>query len=196
MDTDVVAGGGRDVLADEVGADRKLSMSAVDEHGETYRARTAVVDERIHRRADGAPGEEHIVDEDDHTSVHRKRDLRLTHDRRVADPSQIVAVEGDVDRAERDVDPLVRPDRPLNARRERVAARADADDREKGEVTVALDDLVRDPRDGSADIVRREQRGRLALLPGLAGPVLKGRAAMASIGLMRPYCAGLARFRR
>jgi len=25
-----------------------------------------------------------------------------------------------------------------------------------GEVTVTLDDLVRDPRDGSADIVRRE----------------------------------------
>jgi hypothetical protein len=42
------------------------------------------------------------------------------------------------------------------------------------EVTVALDDLVRDPRDGSADVVRREQRGRLALLPGLTGPVVKG----------------------
>jgi hypothetical protein len=55
---------------------------------------------------------------------------------------------------------------------------------------------VRDPRDGPADVVRREQRGRLALLSGLTGPVLKGGRARASIGFMRPRCAGLARFRR
>ena len=42
----------------------------------------------------------------------------------------------------------------------------------------------------------REQRRRLALLPGLTGPVVKGGGARRSIGLMRPHCAGLARFRR
>jgi len=70
----------------------------------------------------------------------------------------------------------------LDAGRERVTARANADDGESGEIAIALDDLVRDPRDGSADVVRREQRGRLALLPGLTGPVLKGGGARPSIG--------------
>jgi len=68
----------------------------------------------------------------------------------------------------------MRADRIADARRERVAARADTDDGESGEVAIALYDLVRDPRDGPADVVRRKQRGRLALLPGLTGPVLKG----------------------
>jgi hypothetical protein len=178
VDADVVAGRGRQVLADEIGADRKLAMSAVNEYGEPDRARTPVVDERIHRRTDRAAGEEHVVDEDDHAPIHRKRDLRLTHDRCVADPCQIVAVQGDVDRAERDVDAFVRSDRRLDARRERVPARANADDGENGEVAVTLDDLVRDPRDSSADIVRGKQRGRLALLPGLTGPVVKGGGAV------------------
>jgi len=153
MNANVVAGGGRDVLADEIGADRKLPMPAVDQDREAYGAGTPVVDERVHRGADGAAGEEHIVDEHDHAAVDRERDLRLAHHRRVADPCQVVAVESDVDRAERDIDTLIRADRRPNARREGVAARADTDDREKGEVTVALDDLVRDPRDGPADIV-------------------------------------------
>ncbi len=152
-------------------------MSAVDEDREADRARAAVIDERVHRGADGAPGEEHIVDEDDHAPIDGERDLRFANDGRVADARQVVAIEGDVDRAERDVHTLVRPDRCLDAGGERVTARPNADDGQKGEVTVTLDDLVRDPRDGPADVVRREQRGRLALLPGLTGPVLKGGGA-------------------
>ena len=196
MHANVVGGGGRQVLADEVGPDRKLAVPSVYEDRQADGARSAVVDERVHRGADRPAGEEHIVDEDHDTTVDRERDLRLTHDRCVADPGQVVAVERDVDRAQRDVNALVRPDRRLDARRERVAARANTDDGEMGKIPVALDDLVRDPRDGPADVVRREQRGRLALLPGLSGPVVKGRCARRSIGSMRPHCAGLARFER
>jgi hypothetical protein len=156
MHPDVVPDGGGHVLADEVGPDRKLAMSAVDKDRQADGPRATVVDERIHRRADRAAGEEHIVDEDHHASVDRERDLRLAHHRRVADARQVVAVQRDVDRTERDVYALIRADRRLDARGERVAARANTDDGQMGEVTVTLDDLVRDPRDGSADIVRGE----------------------------------------
>jgi hypothetical protein len=194
--TDVVGYGGRRVFPDEVGADRQLAMPSINEDGQPDGARTTVVDESVHRRADGSAGEEHIVDQDHHATVHRERDLRLTNDRRVADAGQVVAVQRDVYRTERDVDAFVRPDCRLDARRERVTARANTDDGEMGKIPIALDDLVRDPRDGPADVVRREQRGRLALLPGLSGPVVKGRCAHRSIGSMRPHCAGLARFER
>jgi len=76
-------------------------------------------------------GEEDVVDEHDDSSVYREGDLRFAHDRRIADPSQVVAVERDVDRAERNVDALVRPDRVTDPGCERVAARANPDDGEE-----------------------------------------------------------------
>ena len=140
-------------------------MATVDEHGETDRAWPAVVDERVHRGADRPAREEDVVHQNDHAIVDRERDLRLAHDRRVADARQVVAVEGDVDGAERDRDAFMRADRIADARRECVAARADTDDGESGELSVALDDLVRDPGDGAADVVRTEQRDRLLRAP-------------------------------
>jgi hypothetical protein len=56
---------GRQVLADVVGPDRQLAVAAVDEHGQSHRARTAQIGERVEGCADGAPGVEHVVDEDD-----------------------------------------------------------------------------------------------------------------------------------
>ena len=182
MHAHVVARSGRHVLADEVRADGKLAMATVDQDCEAYRAGTPVVDERVHRAADRSAGEKDIVDEHDDAAVDRERDLRLAYHRRVPDTRQVVAVESDIDRAQRDQGAFVGADGGLDACRERVAARANTDDGEKREVPIALYDLVGDPRDGSADVVRREQRGRLALLPGLTGPVLKGGGARPSIG--------------
>ena len=136
-------------------------MATVDEHGESDRARPAVIDQRVHRCTDRPAGEEDVVHQHDDAVVNRERDVRLAHDRRIADPRQVVAVEGDVDGAERDRDAFVLADRIADARRECVAARADADDGEAGELAVALDDLVRDPGDGASDFVGAEQRGRL-----------------------------------
>ena len=163
MDAHVILGRRGYVLSDEVGADRKLAVTTVHEDGESDRARASVIDERIHRRADGAAGEEDVVDEDDNAVVDGERDLRLTHHRRVADARQVVAVERDIDRAERKIDAFVRAYGLTDPRGERVATRADADDREKGKIALTLDDLVRDPGNGAADVVAREQCGRLAL---------------------------------
>jgi len=138
-------------------------MAAIDQRRQLNSRRPPERADRIHRRPDGTAGEEDVIDEDDDAVVDRKRDLRLTHHRRVADARQVVAVERDIDRAERKIDAFVRAYGLANPRGERVATRADADDREKGKIALALDDLVRDPRDGPPDIVRTEQRGRLAL---------------------------------
>ena len=64
-DVDPLLAGGRQVLADVVGADRQLAVAAVAEHRQLHPARPAVVEERLDRGADGAAGEEDVVDEDD-----------------------------------------------------------------------------------------------------------------------------------
>jgi len=160
MDADVVGGFRWHVLSDEVGPYRQLAVTAIDEHGQTDRARPAVVDERVHRGADGAPGEQHVIYENDDLVVDREVQGRLADDRRVADARQIVPVERDVERPERDGRVLVRTDRIAQPDGQDVAARTDTNDGETGEVAVAFDDLVRDPRDGATNIVGPEQRGQ------------------------------------
>ena len=64
-DVDPLLAGGRQVLADVVGADRQLAVAAVAEHGELDPLRAAVVEEGLDRGAHGAAGEEDVVDEDD-----------------------------------------------------------------------------------------------------------------------------------
>ena len=63
-DLDVLGQRGRDVLADVVGADRQLTVTAVDQDGELHGGRAADVAERVQRGPHGAAGEEHVVDQD------------------------------------------------------------------------------------------------------------------------------------
>jgi hypothetical protein len=58
----------------------------------------------------------------------------------------VVAVEGDVELAEGDLRAAQLLDPPAQALRERDAARVDPDEGDLREVGVALDELVRDPR--------------------------------------------------
>ena len=63
------AAGAGEVLADVVGADGQLAVTAVDQHREAHGGGPAEVGERVEGRPDGAPGEEHVVDEDDDLAV-------------------------------------------------------------------------------------------------------------------------------
>src|SRR5258706_90432 len=156
----VVGGLRRDVLADEISADRELAMAPVHEHGEADGARTPVVHERVHGGPDGAAGEEHVVDEHDDPVVDREVERGFVHDRRIADAREVVAVERDVEGAQRHDRVLVLADRLTHADGEDVAARADADDGEGGKLAVALADLVSDAGDRATDVVGAEQDGR------------------------------------
>src|SRR6186713_1566717 len=106
LDLDALLAGGRQVLADVVGADRKLAVATVGEASELHSSGTSVVEERLDRGADRAPRVEDVVDEDAGHSLERKVELRVAHDglrvdRRLSPAHlDVVAVEGDVDRAE------------------------------------------------------------------------------------------------
>src|SRR4029077_3635015 len=107
---DPLSAGGGQVLADVVRPDRQLAVAPVDEHGELDARRSAVVEESLDGRADRAAGVEDVVDEDDRPSVEREIELRradewLSRERRLAaTDGDVVAVEGDVDGAQRGLD--------------------------------------------------------------------------------------------
>jgi hypothetical protein len=121
-------------------------VAAIDHHGELDRARPAEVDQGVQRRADGAAGEEDVVDQDDAAVVDRERnvgepDHRLRPDRV---PHQVVPVEGDVERPDRHLGAGDFVDRGGQPPGEGHAAGADADEGQFVDAAVALDDLVRD----------------------------------------------------
>jgi hypothetical protein len=100
----------------------------------------------------------------------------------VTDPGQIVAIQRDVERPERDVDALVAADRVLEPGGDDITARAYADERESGKIAVPFDDLVRDARDGSPDVVGREDDRQLrAPFPASQDRSLKVDACTVSI---------------
>ena len=55
----------REILADVVGANRQLAVAAVDQHRQLHGAGPAPVGQRVERGADGATGEEDVVDQYD-----------------------------------------------------------------------------------------------------------------------------------
>ena len=67
----------------------------------------------------------------------------------------VVAVEGDVELAELELDAGALLDEPAQPLRERHAAGVDPDERDRLEIVVSLDDLVRDPGERPSRPVRR-----------------------------------------
>ncbi len=103
---DALIAGGRQVLADVVGPDRKFAMAAVDQHGQLDTGGAAVIEQHVDRGAGGAARVEDVIDDHDRAAVDREVELRRVHDRARAAASskpQVVAVEADVDRAEADL---------------------------------------------------------------------------------------------
>ena len=75
-------------------------------------------------------------------------------------------MERDVELAEVELDSRALLDQAPQALRERDAAGVDADERDRLEVVVALDDLVRDPRESSLDAlgIQEDAPGRNGML--------------------------------
>ena len=177
-DEDALVARGRQVLADVVGADRQLAVAAVGEHGELHPLRAPVVEEGVDRRPDGAPGEQHVVDEDDGAPVEVEVEVRAVDDRLGAGLAavEVVAVEGDVEVAERHLGAGELADQGVQAAGEDGAAGVDPDQRDgRLGAGVLLDDLVRDPHERAAQIVAIEDNPvragfACAPLPGLSGP--------------------------
>ena len=165
---------GRQVLADVVGADRQLAVAAVAEHRELHPLRAAVVEERLDRGPHRAAGEEDVVDEDDGAAGEVEVDVGGVDDRlrRRRLGADVVAVEGDVDVADRHLGAGQLADQGVQAAGDQRAASVDADDREAVRRGVLLGDLVGDPpqRPPQVVVLEHDLLAHSLLLPGLSGP--------------------------
>jgi len=160
---DALAAGGGKVLAHVVGTDRKLSVATVCEHCELHPRWAAVVEERLHRRANRPAGVEDVVDEDAGHALERKVELRGANERlgslgRLAGSHlDVVPIERDVEVAERELLAAELRDPRPESLRERHPARLDPHQRDALELRVPLDDLVRDPRERPLDRLAVEE---------------------------------------
>src|SRR5438477_3583052 len=138
---------GRHGLADDVRVNRQLAMSAIDEHGEHHFARTSEVDQRIERGAHGAAGVENVVDEHDDLVVDRLRQLRRLHHRLRRDRREVVAIERDVEDAERHLLPFHIGDLFRHSFADGNSPTTNADDEQIFEAAILLDDFNRHATD-------------------------------------------------
>ena len=137
-------------------------MAAVDQHREPDARRPAEVHQRVHRRADRAAREQHVVDQHHGASGDVEADARLVHLGRLGPQADVIAVEGDVEHAHRHRGALDALDLGGEPGREVVAAVRDAHEHDVIGALVALDDLVGDAGEGAANVVGVEQRARHA----------------------------------
>ena len=153
--------GRRDALADVVGLDRELAVPAVDQDGEADRPRAAEVDDAVERRPDRPPGVEHVVAQQDRAAVQVEVDLGLLQQGLRRDGREVVAVERDVQGADREVllDQVREPGRQAGGQRD--APGPDADQGQLREVLLALGDLVRHAVDHAPNAIGVEDLGLL-----------------------------------
>jgi hypothetical protein len=133
-------------------------VTAIDQHSELNRSRAAQVADGVERRPDRPPGEEDVVDQDDHGVGDATG--RLDGLRKRADPAhaKVVAVERGVQRPDRDVRPIESPD---TCRKSVCEGNSTGGDAEENDAMVGLcgpfDDLVRHPVDDATDVSRVEK---------------------------------------
>src|SRR5579862_137043 len=166
LDLYALAARRRKVLADVVGPDRKLAVAAVGEHRQLDAFGPAVLEQRVDRGADRPSGVEDVVDEDHGAPFELEVESRVTDDRlrpprsAIGADMDVVAVKGDVELAQRELDPGALLDEPAQALGDRHAARVDTDERDVVEILVPFDDLVRDAAQRPRDRLGVEQKLR------------------------------------
>jgi hypothetical protein len=125
-------------------------VASIDQNGQLDAIGPPVLQQSVDRGPDRATRVEDVVDQDTRLALDREVERSATDDRlgvtgRAAVPYRdVVAVEGDVDRAERDVHSAALGNEGLQTPGEGDTARVDADESERAEIVVALDQLVRD----------------------------------------------------
>src|SRR6266404_6427938 len=146
-----------DVLADVVGPYRKLAMAPVDKNRQLDCPRPSEVHQRIHRRARGPSVVDDVVHENDHLAV----DVGHVGLAAVRGHAQmaVVAVLADVERAYCHGRPLQIHQAVRKPAGEMIALGHDADQNQVAGATVPLEDLVRDARKRTPDLLGVHHRG-------------------------------------
>jgi hypothetical protein len=149
--------GGLDDAADKFSFDRELAVPAVDEDEELDARGTAVVEKGVQCGANGAAGVEHVIHQNDVFAGDRKRNVRGTHNGFDTHGAEIVAVEVNIENADWNCPVLEGLDLGSEALRHGNAAAANANERKLIEVLGLLQNLVREPDQGSIDLGRTHE---------------------------------------
>lgn len=151
-DLDDFGGRGLDGAADELSLDGHFAVSAIDENAEGDAAGTAEIEKAIHGGADRATGIEDVVHEDKLEAIHAERDVGGLENGLGSDAREVVAIEGDIERADGDFDAIDAAHGLGDAIGERNAAATDADEGKVAGAAALLDDLVGETLHGAVDL--------------------------------------------
>ena len=154
--------GGLHHAADIARFDGQLAMAAIDQHQQLHARRPSLVEQRVERGADGAAGVEHVVHQDDVFAGDRERDFGGVDHRLFGNGGKIVAVQIDVENADRNHAILQVLDLFGETLRQRHAAAADADERQVVEILGFFQDLVRQPDQRPVDLGGAHELGFFA----------------------------------
>ena len=132
-------------------------MPPVNQDAELHAARSSMIKQRIECGADGAPGEQHIVHQDDTLVLDIETDVGFLNHRLGAQGGKIVPVKGDVQGAYRNRGALHALDDFSQALGQRHASSADAHQPQPLEAAILLHDFVGKANQGALDFRSRHQ---------------------------------------
>src|SRR5690606_15660492 len=147
-DLDALGGGGRQVLAHEVGPDGELPVPAVHEDGQAHGGGAAQIGDRVEGGPDGAAGEEDVVHEHDDGAVEGDTGQAVGHRGAGRAAAEVGPVEGDVHLADGGGGVEGRLDAGQQGAQPPGQGRPAARDPHQDEILgalVGLEDLVGDP---------------------------------------------------
>ena len=133
---------GLDGAANVLRFDGHFAVAAIDQDAERNALRTTEIKESIHGGADGASGIKNVIDEDEVHAVYAERDMGGLQNGLRGDLGQIIAIEGDVEGADGNIDAINATHGPCNALREGHAAATDSDEGEISSASAFFDNLV------------------------------------------------------
>ena len=102
-------------------------MAAIDQDQQLHARRAAVIEQSVERSANGTAGIKHVIHQDDLFALHGEMYFGAVEDRLDVDGAQIVTIEIDVEKSDRDFSPFERFDFGGEPLRERNPAPADSD---------------------------------------------------------------------
>ncbi len=130
------------IAPDERGLDGQFAVTTIDQHQQLHATRTPMVEERIHRGADGATGVQHVVYEDDVATCNIKADFAGVYDGPYIMRGEIVAIETYIEHAHGHGSSFDAADQRGQPRCQRHPSTLDADQADMLTAIVFLGDLV------------------------------------------------------
>src|SRR5262245_20892732 len=171
---------GGQVLADEVGTDGELSMTAVDQDRQLDHRGPAEIDDSVQGGPDGTAREKHVIDEDDGLALDAERNVGPSDDGGAAQ-IEVVPVERDVEGADRQACPVDGGDLPGQPPGDGDPSRPETDEGQVAGAGVALEDLVGDAGESPVEGGFVENLRLLAQAWRRAGHDLSLRASRGSL---------------